>query len=61
MEEFKTIATFNYTHEIMVLKSILDRKEFNIFSKMKRCHSIAPFYSVLLIGGIQTKSSSKRF
>lgn len=54
MEEFKTIAIFNYTHEIVVLKHRLDQEEIRYFFENETMSSIAPFYSNAL-GGIKLK------
>jgi hypothetical protein len=54
MEELKTIAIFNYTHEIVVLKHRLDQEELQYFFENETMSSIAPFYSNAL-GGIKLK------
>ena len=54
MEEFKTIAIFNYTHEIVVLKHRLEQGEIQYFFENETMSSIAPFYSNAL-GGIKLK------
>jgi hypothetical protein len=54
MEDFKTIAIFNYSHEIVVLKHILDQEEIKYFFENETMSSIAPFYSNAL-GGIKLK------
>ena len=54
MEEFKTIAIFNYTHEIVVLKHRLDQEVIQYFFENETMSSIAPFYSNAL-GGIKLK------
>jgi len=54
MEEFKTIAIFNYTHEIVVLKHRLDQERIHYFFENETMSSIAPFYSNAL-GGIKLK------
>jgi len=54
MEEFKTIAIFNYTHEIVVLKHRLEQEEIHYFFENETMSSIAPFYSNAL-GGIKLK------
>ena len=54
MEEFKTIAIFNYTHEIVVLKHRLDQEGIQYFFENETMSSIAPFYSNAL-GGIKLK------
>jgi len=54
MEEFKTIAVFNYTHEIVILKHRLDQEEIQYYFENETMSSIAPFYSNAL-GGIKLK------
>ena len=54
MEEFKTIAIFNYTHEIVVLKHRLEQEQIQYFFENEMMSSIAPFYSNAL-GGIKLK------
>lgn len=54
MEEFKTIAIFNYTHEIVVLKHLLDQEGIHYFFENEFMSTIAPFYSNAL-GGIKLK------
>jgi hypothetical protein len=60
MEEFKTIAIFNYTHEIVVLKHILDQEEIPYYFENETMSSIAPFYSNAL-GGIKLKINPNDF
>jgi len=60
MEEFKTIAIFNYTHEIVVLKHILDQEEITYYFENETISSIAPFYSNAL-GGIKLKINPNDF
>jgi hypothetical protein len=54
MEEFKTIAIFNYTFEIVVLKHRLEQEEIQYYFENETMSSIAPFYSNAL-GGIKLK------
>jgi len=54
MEEFKTIAIFNYTHEIVILKHRLDQEGIQYYFENETMSSIAPFYSNAL-GGIKLK------
>jgi len=54
MEDFKTIATFNYTHEIVVLKHRLDQEEIQYYFENETMTSVVPFYSNAL-GGIKLK------
>lgn len=54
MKDFRTIAVFNYSHEIIVLKHILEQEEIQHFFENETMTSIAPFYSNAL-GGIKLK------
>ena len=54
MEDFRTIAVFNYTHEIVILKHILEQEEIQYYFENETMSSIAPFYSNAL-GGIKLK------
>ena len=54
MEDFQTIAVFNYTHEIVVLKHRLDQEGIQYYFENETMSSIAPFYSNAL-GGIKLK------
>ena len=54
MKSFKTIAIFNYTHEIVVLKHRLDQEGIQYFFENETMSSIAPFYSNAF-GGIKLK------
>jgi hypothetical protein len=54
MEYFQTIAIFNYTHEIVVLKHIIEQEGIQYFFENETMSSIAPFYSNAL-GGIKLK------
>ena len=54
MEDFQTIAVFNYTHEIVVLKHIIEQEGIQYFFENETMSSIAPFYSNAL-GGIKLK------
>jgi len=54
MTEFITIATFNFAHEVMVLKTILDREGIPYLFQNENLVSIDPFAS-LAYGGIQLK------
>ena len=54
MEDFQTIAIFNYTHEIVVLKHILEQEKIQYFFENETMSSIAPFYSNAL-GRIKLK------
>jgi hypothetical protein len=54
MEEFKTIAIFNYSHEIVVLKHRLDQEDIQYYFENETMTSVAPLYSNAL-GGIKLK------
>ncbi|RDI56506.1 hypothetical protein [Flavobacterium glaciei] len=54
MEEFQTIAIFNYSHEIVVIKHLLEQEEINYFLKTKRW-----FQSILLAVSHTVESNSK--
>jgi hypothetical protein len=54
MEDFQIIAIFNYSHEIVVLKHILDQEGIPYFFENETTLSVAPFYSNAL-GGIKLK------
>lgn len=54
MTEFVTIATFNFAHEIMVLKSILDNREIEYFFQNENLISVDPLAS-FAYGGIYLK------
>ncbi|MFV8341567.1 DUF2007 domain-containing protein [Flavobacterium sp. XS2P39] len=54
MEDFQTIAIFNYSYEIVVLKHILDQEGISYYFENEMTLSVAPFYSTAL-GGIKLK------
>ena len=54
MEEFRTVAIFNYSHEIVVLKHLLEQEDINYFFENEIMPSFAPMYSNAL-GGIKLK------
>lgn len=54
MQDFKTIAVFNYPHEIVVLRHILELEKIPFFFENETMLSVAPFYSHA-IGGIHLK------
>jgi len=54
MTEFITVATFNYSHEITILKTILDHEEIPYLFQNENLISIDPFASIAY-GGIQLK------
>jgi len=54
MEDFITIAVFNFPHEIAVLKNILDQESIGYYFENETMINIAPFYGSAL-GGIKLK------
>ncbi|KVV13471.1 DUF2007 domain-containing protein [Flavobacterium sp. TMP13] len=54
MKGFKTIAIFNYQHETVVLKHLLEQDEIPYFFENETTLSIVPFYANAL-GGIKLK------
>ncbi|WP_281297794.1 DUF2007 domain-containing protein [Flavobacterium limnophilum] len=54
MESFQTIAIFNFPHEIVVLRHILDQEEIRFFFENEYIISIDPFAS-FAYGGIKLK------
>jgi hypothetical protein len=54
MEEFVTIATFNFPHEIIVLKSILQNEGIAFFFQNETLVAVNPLASYAY-GGIQLK------
>lgn len=54
METFITIATFDYIHEIEILKHRLDQEGIQYYFENEIMSSIAPMYSTAL-GGIKLK------
>jgi hypothetical protein len=54
MEDFITIAVFNYQHEIEILKHRLNMEGITYYFENETTASIAPMYSVAL-GGIKLK------
>lgn len=54
MKGFKLIAVFNYPHEIVVLRHILDQEEIHYFFENENIVSIDPLAS-FAFGGIQLK------
>ena len=54
MESFKTIAIFNYQHETVVLKHLLDQEEIPYFFENEITLSVVPMYTSAL-GGIKLK------
>ncbi|CAA9202567.1 DUF2007 domain-containing protein [Flavobacterium collinsii] len=54
MESFKTIAVFNYLHETVVLKHLLEQEEIPYFFENEMTLSVVPMYTTAL-GGIKLK------
>jgi len=54
MKDFETIAIFNFSYEIVILKHILDQEEIPYFFENETMLAVAPFYSAAL-GGIKLK------
>lgn len=54
MDHFQTIATFNFAHEIIVLKSILQNEGIPFLFQNENLISIDPFASIAY-GGIDLK------
>ncbi|TPG44684.1 putative signal transducing protein [Flavobacterium pectinovorum] len=54
MESFKTIAIFNYQHETVVLKHLLEQEEIPYFFENEMTLSVVPMYTSAL-GGIKLK------
>lgn len=54
MESFRTIAIFNYSHETVVLKHLLEQQDIPYFFENEITLSVVPFYSTAL-GGIKLK------
>ncbi|SNR88167.1 DUF2007 domain-containing protein [Flavobacterium sp. ov086] len=54
METFQTIAVFNYLHETIVLKHLLEQEEIPYFFENEITLSVVPMYTSAL-GGIKLK------
>ena len=54
MESFKTIAIFNYLHETIVLKHLLEQDEIPYYFENEMTLSVVPMYTTAL-GGIKLK------
>lgn len=54
MEDFQTIAVFNYPHEIVILKHRLDQEGIHYFFENETTLAVAPLYSNAL-GGIRLR------
>jgi hypothetical protein len=60
MEDFKTIAIFNYSHEIIVLKHILEQEGIHYFFENENIVSVNPLAS-FAYGGIKLKVHNNDF
>ena len=60
MKEFKTIATFNFAHEILILKSILQNEGIPFLFQNENLIAIDPFASIAY-GGIELKVHKNDF
>lgn len=58
MTEFITVATFNFPHEIIVLKSILDHEEIPYLFQNENLIAVDPL-ATYAYGGIQLKVHPK--
>ena len=54
MESFKTIAIFNYQHETIVLKHLLEQEQIPCYFENEMTLSVVPMYTTAL-GGIKLK------
>ncbi|CAN1492826.1 Domain of unknown function DUF2007 [Flavobacteriaceae bacterium] len=54
MKDFKIIAIFNYPHEIVVLKHLLEQEEIQYFFENENIVSIDPL-ATFAFGGIKLK------
>ncbi|KUJ62528.1 hypothetical protein AR687_06755 [Flavobacteriaceae bacterium CRH] len=54
MESFKTIAVFNYQHETVVLKHLLEQEEIPYYFENEMTLSVVPMYTSAL-GGIKLR------
>jgi hypothetical protein len=60
MEHFQTITTFNFAHEIIVLKSILENEGIPFLFQNENLIAVDPFASIAY-GGIHLKVHSNDF
>lgn len=60
MKDFQTITTFNFAHEIIVLKSILQNEGIPFLFQNENLISIDPFASIAY-GGIDLKVHKNDF
>jgi hypothetical protein len=54
MESFKTIAIFNYLHETIVLKHLLEQEEIPYYFENEMTLAVVPLYTTAL-GGIKLR------
>lgn len=54
MEEFQTIAIYNYSHEIIIIKHLLEQEAIPYFFENENLVSVDPFGS-FAYGGIKLK------
>lgn len=54
MESFKIIAIFNYQHETVVLKHLLEQEDIPYYFENEMTLSVVPMYTTAL-GGIKLK------
>jgi hypothetical protein len=54
MESFKTIAIFNYQHETVVLKHLLEQEQIPYYFENEMTLSVVPMYTSAL-GGIKLR------
>ena len=54
MEDFVTVAVFNYPYEIVILKHVLNEAQLTYYFENEMMTSVAPMYSQAL-GGIKLK------
>ena len=60
MESFKTIAVFNYDHETIILKHLLQQEGIPYFFENEMTLSVVPMYTTAL-GGIKLKVHPEDF
>jgi len=60
MESFKTIAIFNYQHETIVLKHLLEQEEIPYYFENEMTLSVVPMYTSAL-GGIKLRIHTSDF
>ena len=60
MDSFKTIAIFNYQHETIVLKHLLEQEQIPYYFENEMTLSVVPMYTTAL-GGIKLKVHPNHF